>query len=153
MTNASGKIPFTVSKVINDCCDHIRSGGTYSIEIYGDKSLKVYADPDRIEQVIENFINNAIKYAPESHQIRVDIEKLHGMARISVSDQGHGIPPEKLPHLFDRFYRAESSGSRYSGLGLGLYISAEIIKKHGGKIGAKSEEGKGSTFWFTLPLS
>lgn len=146
-------LSFSISKIIDECCDHVRSGGIHSIKISGDENLRVQADPDRIEQVVENFINNAVKYAPESKEIRVNIEKLNGMAKVSVSDTGPGIPTEKLPHLFDRFYRVESSGSRYSGLGLGLYISAEIIKKHGGKIGATSEEGKGSTFWFTLPLS
>lgn len=145
------KLSFSISKIIDDCCDHVRSGGIHSIKIYGDEKIRVQADPDRIEQVVENLINNAVKYAPESKEIRINIEKLNGMAKISVSDTGPGIPTDKLPHLFDRFYRVESSGSRYSGLGLALYISAEIVKK--GKIGATSEEGKGSTFWFTLPLS
>jgi signal transduction histidine kinase len=74
------------------------------------------------------------------------------MAKISVKDNGPGIAPDKLPHLFSRYYRADYSGIQYSGLGLGLYISSEIVRKHGGKIGAVSDLGKGSTFWFTLPL-
>jgi signal transduction histidine kinase len=75
------------------------------------------------------------------------------MAKISVSDKGPGIPSEKIPHLFDRYYRVDSGGFQFSGLGLGLYISSEIIKKHGGVIGVDSVVGQGSTFWFTLPLS
>ncbi|HEY4195001.1 MAG TPA: HAMP domain-containing sensor histidine kinase, partial [Mucilaginibacter sp.] len=66
-------------------------------------------------------------------------------------DRGPGIAEDKLPHLFDRYYRADSEGAQYSGLGLGLYISAEIIRRHGGDIGVDSEPGNGSTFWFTLP--
>lgn len=74
------------------------------------------------------------------------------MAWIAVQDAGSGIPTEKQHLLFDRYYRADESGMQVSGLGLGLYISAEIITRHKGKIGVHSEPGKGSTFWFTLPL-
>lgn len=147
------KSTFIISRIIDECCDHLRVADIYSIKSYGDLNLQVHADAERIEQVVTNFINNAIKYAPHSKEIRIDIEKQNDMAKVSVTDKGPGIASEKLPHLFDRFYRVQNSGSQYSGLGLGLYISSEIIKKHGGKIGANSEIGKGSTFWFTLPLS
>ena len=115
--------------------------------------LQVYADAERVNQVVINFVNNAIKYAPESKEIKINIEKVTDMAKVSVSDKGPGISADKLTHLFDRYYRVDTSGVQYSGLGLGLYISAEIIKKHNGQIGVDSELGKGSTFWFTLPLS
>jgi signal transduction histidine kinase len=98
-------------------------------------------------------VNNAIKYAPGTKEIYANIEKINNMAKVSVSDNGPGIATEKLPYLFDRYYRVDSSGMQYSGLGLGLYISAEIIKGHNGQIGVDSELGKGSTFWFTLPLA
>jgi len=75
------------------------------------------------------------------------------MARVSVTDKGPGIPPDKVPHLFERYYRVDSVGMQFSGLGLGLYISSEIIKRHGGHIGVESEPGKGSTFWFTVPVN
>jgi two-component system CheB/CheR fusion protein len=100
---------------------------------------------------VVNFVNNAVKYAPQSKEILIKIEKVNDMAKVSVIDRGPGISPEKIPHLFDRYYRVDSNGSQYSGLGLGLYISAEIIKKHSGVIGVDSELGKGSTFWFTFP--
>ena len=113
--------------------------------------LQVCADAERIGQVLVNFVNNAIKYAPDSKEVQINIVKIDNMAKVSVIDKGLGISPDKIPHLFDRYFRVDNSGSQYSGLGLGLYIIAEIIKKHGGQIGADSEMGKGSTFWFTLP--
>ncbi len=147
------KTSFIIAEMIADCCQHIRVAGEYTIVTEGDKELMVYADVNRIDQVVINFVNNAIKYAPASKEIYAKIEKINNMVKVSVSDKGRGIPPEKIPYLFDRYYRADSSGMQYSGLGLGLYISAEIIKKHNGKIGVDSEIGKGATFWFTLPLS
>jgi two-component system CheB/CheR fusion protein len=147
------KTSFTISKMIADCCQHILIAGEYNIITEGDKDLTVYADADRIDQVVINFVNNAVKYAPETKDIYVIIEKINNMAKVSVKDNGPGIPAEKLPYLFDRYYRVDSSGMQYSGLGLGLYISAEIVKRHNGQIGVDSEFGNGSTFWFTLPLA
>jgi two-component system CheB/CheR fusion protein len=147
------KTSFVISEMIADCCQHVRIAGVYTIITDGDKELMVYADADRIDQVVVNFVNNAIKYAPAAKEIHVNIEKVNNMAKVSICDNGPGIPPEKLPYLFDRYYRVDSSGMQYSGLGLGLYINAEIIKRHNGKIGVDSEIGNGSTFWFTLPLA
>lgn len=141
---------FTLSPAIEECCHSISIEGIYNIITVGDKELQVYADTERINQVITNFITNAVKYAPESKEIIIKIEKVNDMAKVSVIDKGAGISPEKLTHLFDRYYKADNSGSKHSGLGLGLFISAEIIKKHNGQIGVDSELGKGSTFWFTL---
>ena len=147
------KTSFTIAQMVADCCQHVRIAGAYNIITEGDTELQIYADAGRIDQVVINFVNNAIKYAPDCKQIYVSIEKIGQFAKVSVRDKGPGIPPEKLPYLFDRYYRADSSGMQYSGLGLGLYISAEIIKRHNGQIGVDSEMGKGSTFWFTLPLA
>ncbi|WP_316839445.1 PAS domain-containing sensor histidine kinase [Pedobacter gandavensis] len=144
---------FSISELIADCCNHIKIEGTYKIKTTGDLSLRVYADADRIDQVIINFVNNARNYAPESKEIIVDIQKVGNKAKVSVIDKGPGIQKDHLPHLFNRYYRGDKSRSQYSGLGLGLYISAEIIKKHGGEIGADSTLGDGSVFWFTLPLN
>jgi len=143
---------FNVSRVIDNCCYYVRLEGIYEIKTEGDLSVKVNADEARIEQIIINFINNSIKYAPESKKIRIKIEKLPNEVKVSVIDKGPGIPTENIPHLFSRYYRVDSGGTQYSGLGLGLYISAEIIKKHNGQIGVESNIGKGSIFWFTLPL-
>lgn len=143
---------FVISEMIENCCSHVRANGQYSIVTTGDLNLAINADKDRIEQVVVNFVNNAIKYAPESKKIEINILKVDETIRVSVTDTGPGIPAEKIPHLFDRYYRADERGLQYSGLGLGLYICAEIIKKHEGTIGAESTEGKGSSFWFALPI-
>lgn len=144
---------FIIAEMIDSCCSHVRLNGQYSILTTGDVSLSVNADKDRIEQVVVNFVNNAIKYAPESKKIEINILKVDETVKVSVTDAGPGIPAEKIPHLFDRYYRADERGLQYSGLGLGLYICAEIIKKHEGTIGAESTEGKGSSFWFALPVN
>jgi PAS domain S-box-containing protein len=144
---------FVLSKVIDECCQHVRTEGIYKITTKGDMNVEVYADATRIDQVVINFVNNAIKYAPESNEIRISIETINNMVKVSVIDKGPGIPPEKLRYLFDRYYRVDNSGSKYGGLGLGLYICTEIIKQHHGQIGVNSILGKGSTFWFTLPIT
>ena len=144
---------FVLSKVIDECCQHVRTEGIYKITTKGDMNVEVYADATRIDQVVINFVNNAIKYAPESNELRISIETINNMVKVSVIDKGPGIPPEKLRYLFDRYYRVDNSGSKYGGLGLGLYICTEIIKQHHGQIGVDSILGKGSTFWFTLPIT
>ncbi|TCD00205.1 ATP-binding protein [Pedobacter psychroterrae] len=143
---------FVLSHTLNECCSHVRIGGKHELVFQGDADLEVVADEHRIDQVIVNLVNNAVKYAPNSKQIYLIVENLGDMVRVSVKDTGMGISAEKLPHLFNRYYRVDDSGYQVSGLGLGLYISADIIERHGGEIGVDSEEGKGSTFWFTLPL-
>jgi PAS domain S-box-containing protein len=147
------KKQFVISSIIDECCPHVRTEGIYTIKTECDNEIKVLADESRVDQIVVNFVNNAIKYAPLSKEILIKIEKINDMAKVSVIDKGPGISAEKVPHLFDRYYRVDSSGSQYSGLGLGLYICSEIIKKHDGQIGVDSEIGKGSSFWFTIPLA
>ena len=142
-----------LSEMIAECCHHVRSEGMYNLITTGNMQLQANIDIDKIDQVIVNLVNNAVKYAPHSPDIMINIAQQGSVAKMSITDKGPGIPPEKLPYLFDRYYRVDSSGNQYSGLGLGLYICAEIIKKHNGQIGADSELGKGTTFWFTLPLA
>lgn len=146
------KTAFKLARVLNDCCSHIRAAGEFELIFKGDEDLEVFADEDRIDQVIINLVNNAVKYAPDSKQIYLMVEREADTAKVSVMDYGKGIPQERLPHLFDRYYRADDSGYQVSGLGLGLYICADIINRHGGEIGVESRPGAGSTFWFTLPL-
>ena len=145
------KKEFNVSELLENCCSHVRVAGKYKLVVQGDTHLKVYADEHAIDQVVVNLVNNAVKYAPDSFEIYLIIEKEKDWIKISVKDTGPGIPPDKIPHLFERYYQIDASGYQNSGLGLGLYICSEIVKKHGGQIGVVSELGKGSTFYFTLP--
>ncbi|MDQ1096766.1 MULTISPECIES: PAS domain-containing sensor histidine kinase [Chryseobacterium] len=143
---------FNLYEMLETCCSHIRMREKYRLILHGNKDLYIEADEARIDQVVVNFVNNAVKYAPDQREIHLSVEESGGMVKVSVRDFGPGIPADKIPYLFDRYYRVDYSGVQYSGLGLGLYISAEIIKKHHGQIGVDSELGKGSTFWFTLPV-
>lgn len=147
------KSEFSIGSVIDACCHDVRAEGLYSIITTGNGSLKVFADAGRIEQILVNFVNNAIKYAPLSKEIIITVVKVDSTVKVSVNDKGPGIAADMVPHLFDRYYRVDKSGTQYSGLGLGLYICAEIIKKLDGDIGVDSEVGKGSSFWFTIPLA
>jgi len=114
----------------------------------------VEADKDKIEQVLVNFINNAVKYSPEGSIIKVACVTAEGQARVHVTDEGMGIPEKDQPFVFDRFYRVESESMKNKkGFGIGLYICREIIERHHGTIGLESTEGEGSTFWFTLPVA
>ena len=112
----------------------------------------VEIDTDKMTQVIDNILNNAIKYSPDGGKIRVGMKTTDAQLIISISDEGLGIPKKDLPRIFDRFYRVDKARSRaQGGTGLGLAIAKEIVKQHKGFIWAKSEYGKGSTFTIVLP--
>lgn len=113
----------------------------------------IVGNAERLEQVVMNFINNAVKYSPESKDIIIKTTKLQDVVRISVSDFGIGLTDEQIKRIFERFYRVEDKKYMTSGLGMGLYISTEIINAHKGTIGVDSEPGKGSTFYFDLQLN
>ena len=112
----------------------------------------VEIDTDKMTQVIDNILNNAIKYSPDGGKIKVGMKTTDAQLIISISDEGLGIPKKDLPRIFDRFYRVDKARSRaQGGTGLGLAIAKEIVKQHKGFIWAKSEYGKGSTFTNLLP--
>lgn len=144
---------FLIDALLLESSAHVRLAGRHELILQGKENLLTYADIHRVDQVIVNLLNNAVKYAPDSKQIFMIVEQLENFAKVSIKDFGPGITPDKILHLFDRYFRVDHNGSHYSGLGLGLYISSEIIKRHGGQIGVDSTLGKGSTFWFTIPLS
>ena len=115
-------------------------------------SVWIEIDTDKMTQVIDNILNNAIKYSPDGGKITVTMKTTDDQMILSISDQGLGIPKQDLPRIFDRFYRVDRARSRaQGGTGLGLAIAKEIIKQHDGFIWAKSEYGKGSTFTIVLP--
>ncbi|MFQ5594893.1 MAG: ATP-binding protein [Anaerolineae bacterium] len=114
----------------------------------------VQADPDRLEEILANLIDNAVKYSPEGGTITLSAQESDGRLIISVSDPGVGIPAKELDKIFDKFHRVDRGDARTTyGHGLGLYISKRFIEAHGGDIWVESRLGKGSTFSFTLPLA
>ncbi len=123
------------------------------IVVKGDPDIEVYADDLRIEQVLINYLSNAIKYSPENDNVEVTVRiEDNDYLHVSVRDFGIGIASDSHNHIFEKFYRAEASSNRFQGLGIGLYICAEIIKRHDGNFGVESKLGEGSEFYFSIPL-
>ena len=120
---------------------------------YEEDLPQVVIDEDRIKQVLLNLIHNAVKYSPRGSSVVIQVKKLTREVEVTVTDQGTGIPQSHLKHIFERFYRVEKNRTgKGAGRGLGLAIARHIVEAHGGNIGARSNMGKGSTFYFTLPL-
>jgi two-component system phosphate regulon sensor histidine kinase PhoR len=112
----------------------------------------IIADRTRIEQVVGNILDNAIKYSPHGGQVTIRLEEQNGIYQISIIDEGIGISQEYFDHIFERFYRVYNTSShQYSGIGLGLYVARAIVDGHGGRIWFTDNQGMGSTFHFTLP--
>jgi signal transduction histidine kinase/PAS domain-containing protein len=126
------------------------------LQLPSDRSVPVYADAGRIEQVVTNFLTNALKYSPADRQVEVGLEVEPEQARVWVRDYGPGLPASEQEHIWERFHRAQGvevqSGAGV-GLGLGLFISRMIVERHHGQVGVLSTEGEGATFWFTVPMS
>ena len=120
-----------------------------------DELVPVIADAGRIGQVLTNYLTNALKYAPVEQVVSVHLEVEASGARVSVRDQGPGLTPEQQQWVWERFYQAAGPGLRGPdrGLGLGLAIAKAIIEQHQGQVGVRSAPGRGSTFWFTVPLA
>ena len=146
-------VEFSINELVVECIDEIQHNlKGHKISFRPGEDFIVNADRHRVEQVIINFLSNAAKYSPNEKNIVIKTEKDGEEIKVSVQDFGIGIPEDKKAYVFDRFFRVQEGSSKFSGLGLGLYISAEIIQRLGGRIGLISEEGTGSEFWFTLPL-
>ena len=133
---------------------HVLAGNKILLHLSEIDQLVVNGDRDRLKQVFLNLIANAIQYTPPGGDVFVSLAKVSDQARIIVRDTGPGIPAEDIPHIFERFYRAEKSRTRSktSGFGLGLSISHWIVEHHKGRIEVESKEGKGTTFAIWLPL-
>jgi signal transduction histidine kinase len=120
------------------------------------RPVPVVADAGRIEQVVANYVGNALKFSREEQPVEVRLRKQDGRARVAVRDEGIGLAVAEQAQVWERFHQAGDtpvqSGSRV-GLGIGLYISRTIVERHGGQVGVLSQEGHGSIFWFTLPLA
>ncbi|WP_207532497.1 sensor histidine kinase [Desertivirga arenae] len=146
------KEEFDIDALIQEAVEEKKQLHTHFLLIKSLASAKVYADPNRIYQVLENLLSNAMKYSQSETEIVVWSEIQGDKIKVCIKDEGKGIPEENQAMLFDRYYRVESTQHTVQGLGLGLYICSEIIKSHDGKIGVESKSAEGSTFWFCLPL-
>jgi len=156
----SGKIVLATSKfdlntLMSEIIDDTElSHSQHQLVFEHKEAFEVDADRDKIGSVISNLLSNAIKYSPDNKLIEIRSFVENNSVTIAIHDQGMGIKPEDMEKLFERFYRVESNNMQHiSGFGIGLYLSSEIIERHGGKIWAESELGKGATFFFSLPLS
>jgi PAS domain S-box-containing protein len=154
----AGKLQFRIEEFdlvefIRETVDtYGRISSSHVINFAEEGSYVVAADRIRLEQVMANLINNAIKYSPDAIAIDIYLRKLPKEIAVCVRDYGYGISRENLANLFTQFYRAKNVARKVSGLGLGLYVSKEIVERHGGRIWVETEENKGSVFTFTLPF-
>jgi signal transduction histidine kinase/FixJ family two-component response regulator len=154
----SGKLKFEMQeldfeKLLNTTIDALHQiHPEYNFVRKGKATIKINANDIRLEQVIINFINNAIRYAPESKEIHIITEIKNNQLYFAIKDFGIGISQENLQNVFTKFFRVTEVGAPIQGLGIGLYICAEILKRHNAEFGVESESGKGSTFYFSIPV-
>ncbi|MVN22374.1 ATP-binding protein [Mucilaginibacter arboris] len=148
------KTYFLLHDLLKETVEELASATqSHTISFMACETINLYADAEKIRQVINNLISNAIKYSPKGKLIEIACQQIDGMAQVSIKDEGMGIKQQDKEKLFERFYRVENAHtSTISGFGIGLYLSAEIIQHHAGKIWVESEIGKGSTFYFSLPI-
>jgi len=157
---SSGKMKFnneqfSLSELVLEITDQMQITTNKTIIVENDLlNGSIIGDRERTGQVLTNLLTNAIKYSPEADKVIVSVKDKKGKVICCVTDFGIGIAKENQSYIFDRFYREpESYAITFPGLGLGLYISSEIIKRQGGKIWVESEKGKGSVFSFSLPVN
>jgi signal transduction histidine kinase len=146
---------FDLNTVLNEVIEEFSiTNGSHRIIKRNDQPFPVIGDAARTSQVIFNILSNAIKYSPKEYEIIVNTQQNDKFVICSIQDFGMGIAPSNLPNVFEKYFRINNKAlGTYPGLGLGLFISSQIIHLQGGDIWAESDEGKGSTFSFTLPLA
>lgn len=144
---------FDLQEVVEDTVQSLQSTTpTHKIKIEGTLKNPVWGDKDRISQVVTNLLTNAIKYSPKADKVKIKLFETRKNSEVRFIDYGIGIDKEQQRKIFNRFYRVTGAEERtFPGLGIGLYISSEIIKRHGGKMSVKSVKGKGSEFCFSIP--
>lgn len=146
---------FDFDKAIRDVVDVLQqSEDHHKLLITGKTGKKVYGDEERIGQVVNNLISNAIKYSPKANKVVINLSSDTHTVQVAIRDYGIGMSSQHLERIFERFYRVyDETDKTFPGLGIGLYISSEIIKRHGGRLWVASSIGKGSTFSFSLPIT
>ncbi|MGA7616537.1 MAG: GAF domain-containing sensor histidine kinase [Thermoanaerobaculia bacterium] len=154
---AAGKFSFKAEEVqlpeiVSQIAERYRTTSSRVIRLEtSERFPMIRGDSTRLAQIVENLVSNAVKYSPEQTPVTISLDYDEASVRLTVKDQGNGIPPEKLPLIFERFYRIEDSGHEVKGTGLGLYITREIVRMHGGRIDVDSRDGEGSRFIVELP--
>ncbi|MDP9046907.1 MAG: HAMP domain-containing histidine kinase, partial [Bacteroidota bacterium] len=144
--------PFSFRQLLVSSIENMQYNTTHQIVLESSPGITFTGDQIRLEQVMNNLLSNAIKYSPKGNKILVNSKVQHNNIVVSVQDFGIGIATENLDKLFDRYYRVDNTAMRFEGLGLGLFISSEILKRHNGSFWIESEPEKGATFYFRLPL-
>ncbi|HEX8608817.1 MAG TPA: GAF domain-containing sensor histidine kinase, partial [Pedobacter sp.] len=146
--------PFDFAQMLKESVESVQHvTATHEIILNADIKVDFTGDRLRVEQVVNNFLTNAVKYSPGGKKVLVNAKLHEYNVTVSVQDFGIGIPQDHLSRLFERFYRVDNTAMRFEGLGLGLFISSEILKRHMGDFWIESEVGKGSTFYFRLPVN
>lgn len=145
--------PFDFSQMLKDSVESAQLTTTHQIILDQPENVTVNGDRLRLEQVINNFLSNAIKYSPDGKKVIVKSQLSAGGLIVSVQDFGIGIQEQHVKRLFDRYYRIDNTAMRFEGLGLGLFISSEILKRHTGTFWIESQPDQGSTFYFRLSLA
>ncbi|SFA49386.1 His Kinase A (phospho-acceptor) domain-containing protein [Pedobacter suwonensis] len=146
--------PFCADNMVNNAIEMLQqSNPDFKISKLGQTDEMIFGDEMRLEQVVINFITNAIKYAPGTDQVNVTVNIKDEKLYVAVKDFGIGISKEQQQKIFDKFYRVEENSNRFNGLGIGLYICSEIINRHGGTIGVNSVPDEGSEFYFIIPTT
>jgi signal transduction histidine kinase len=148
--------PINLTRLLQEVYDDalMKSKNQHRIEYTSEQDIFVLGDGDRLKQVFENIVGNAMQYTPPSGHITIELKRIDATAQVRISDNGIGIPDEDLEHVFDRFYRVDKARSRAAGgTGLGLSIAQWIVQAHTGKIAIQSEFKQGTTITISLPMS
>ncbi len=148
------KTVFDLTGLINEVLEEAKITVTsHQFEFEGCEHLQVSADRDKLSSVISNLVNNAVKYSVKGKSISINCTTAGNEAIVGIRDEGMGIKATDIDNIFDRYYRVKNQHTQHiAGFGIGLYLSAEIIRRHDGRIWVESELGKGSTFYFSLPI-
>jgi PAS domain S-box-containing protein len=145
---------FNFNAMVSDAVEAVQYiSSDHQILSEGEINDPVKGDKERLKQVIVNLLSNAVKYSPKSKKVFINMEEKKGLVKVSVKDTGIGVRKQSLEKIFERYYREEQRALHFQGMGIGLFISYEIILRHHGKIWAESEPGEGSTFYFTIPIA